>query len=466
VVVVVGVMVAAVVVVAEVVWLRWWWWRRRRWLLMLTAVVAHRVFNGFINSGTPPGFPNGTQWMHYWVVESERDPVNDPVLVWYNGGPGATSLFGMLVELGPLLLNVNSFSGSSNFNGTPAFQRNPFAFSKVATVIALDNPPPVGFSYCDPIGPTGNGSSCGPWNDSSVTAANHAFLTEWINVFPEYADQPMYLMGESYAGIWVPAIARALLADPRGVNLQGFAVGDGCIGNQVPVGNDYYWIEFMHGHGQFSNALYYQIKATCSDGELKNNSLSPACAALVNQVAGEIGGYYAYGLYDDCVYAEPVLAPMRPSQRTWFGPPPFSLTPNGTRIGGGGRAQHVDASLGRAMNDYACPGDAMALWLNLTSAREAIGVPVDSYFFSGDDGIGFNYSYTEPNMLPFYADAVKSSPLRVMVYNGDSDPCVNSLVTQDIYANYLPTAGVPITGERGAACGFRFCLMTSDRHLA
>ena len=31
------------------------------------------------------------------------------------------------------------------------------------------------------------------------------------------------------------------------------------------------------------------------------------------------------------------------------------------------------------------------------------------------------------------------------VYNGDSDPCVNSLATQDIYVNYLPGAAVPLT---------------------
>ena len=61
-------------------------------------------------------------------------------------------------------------------------QRNPYAWTKVANVLAVNNPPPVGFSYCDPAGPAGNGTSCGSWNDELVAAANHKFLTNWIQL--------------------------------------------------------------------------------------------------------------------------------------------------------------------------------------------------------------------------------------------------------------------------------------------
>ena len=64
----------------------------------------------------------------------------------------------------------------------------------------------------------------------------------------------MYIMGESYAGIYVPTIVQAVLEDPGPLNLRGFAVGDGCMGTEVLCGpadsGPYYEIEFFHGHGQ------------------------------------------------------------------------------------------------------------------------------------------------------------------------------------------------------------------------
>lgn len=128
---------------------------------------------------------------------------NDPLVVWTNGGPGASSLFGLFVELGPFLVNNDSLQTKSfKSTGVPSLFRNPFSWSKHANLLILNSPPPVGYSYCDPVGPTGDGFSCGTWNDERTAHHNRVFLENWLKEFPEYSKHDWYITGESYAGIY------------------------------------------------------------------------------------------------------------------------------------------------------------------------------------------------------------------------------------------------------------------------
>ena len=78
--------------------------------------LLSKAYCGFSEAGTPPS-GEGTMYFNYIFMESENDPANDPVIVWYNGGPGAASMFGLFVELGPYYLNQDSLD-DPNYNKT------------------------------------------------------------------------------------------------------------------------------------------------------------------------------------------------------------------------------------------------------------------------------------------------------------------------------------------------------------
>jgi serine carboxypeptidase-like clade I len=73
----------------------------------------------------------------------------------------------------------------------------------------------------------------------------------------------------------------------------------------------------------------------------------------------------------------------------------------------------------------------MLKWLNHSDVKSALNVPSGASFFLTDNGVGFNYELTEKNLMPFYRDVAENTNLRVLVYNGDTDPGINSFVSQN-----------------------------------
>lgn len=86
-----------------------------------------------------------------------------------------------------------------------------------------------------------------------------------------------------------------------------------------------------------------------------------------------------------------------------------------------------------ALNDYPCGGGAAQdKWLHIPLVKEALHVDKDAHYFTG----GFNYTFSEKNLLPFYKHVIENTNLRVLIYNGDTDALINSFMAQN-WTSYL-----------------------------
>jgi cathepsin A (carboxypeptidase C) len=125
-------------------------------------------------------------------------PAKDtPLLVWLDGGPGASSMIGMLMVHGPCLLNLKT--------NTTKF--NPDAWTEFFNVIYLDQPAGTGFSYVD----DSENPDAYP-KRSEESAFDFIVALELFRVaFEDLEHAPLYVAGESYAGQYVPVYAAAIL---------------------------------------------------------------------------------------------------------------------------------------------------------------------------------------------------------------------------------------------------------------
>ncbi|KAL9713485.1 hypothetical protein Ac2012v2_003096 [Leucoagaricus gongylophorus] len=160
------------------------------------------------------GHPNNTLFFVGFEKSSGSLTTNDdlePWGIWLNGGPGSSSMYGMLFENGPIRIRDDYSAVQNNFT-----------WSQLTDYFYVDNPVGVGFSTADADGYV--------HDEEQVAADFMGFLTNLVKVFPNLQKRPLYLTGESYAGMYIPYIMKAYFNMPNPpVSVGKIVIGDGSV---------------------------------------------------------------------------------------------------------------------------------------------------------------------------------------------------------------------------------------------
>jgi carboxypeptidase D len=124
------------------------------------------------------------------------------------------------------LIGLATGNGPFSFDGNSTnLVRNPHSWTHLGNVLYVDQPVGTGFSTASVPYPVKD--------NGHVTTNFAAWLIGFFEHFPHLQSKKIHLMGESYAGIYIPYFASQLLKSNTSVplNIVSMSLGDGSWGN-------------------------------------------------------------------------------------------------------------------------------------------------------------------------------------------------------------------------------------------
>jgi len=358
--------------------------------------------------------PSGSKKLHYWFVQSQSDPVNDPVVVWFNGGPGCSSMEGFMAEHGPLHLNEDD-----------TISLNPNAWNQKANMIYLEAPVGVGYSEAAP-------EEMETINDDTTSSDNRDAIKDFFTKFPAFLKNGIYISGESYAGIYVPTLIAKIVDDPvLHPHFKGAAIGNGLYSWEK---NQNSMMFFAKYHGLISTSAWNGLlKHCCIDGHPDQcdffNFDNSECETQVNQILELTwsGGLDVYNLYDECAGGI--------SQQNF----------KRTLVKNGNLSFEVEAnSLMRSLHSAPpCTNDtAMETYFNNPDVKRALHVDLDKEWTLCNEELGYETQVQDVSEYIKHALDMKKDA-RILLFAGDVDMACNFLGGEE----FVDALGLPMTQE-------------------
>lgn len=348
--------------------------------------VKFSQFSGYVTVDDEHG-----RALFYWLTEATNNAHTKPLVLWLNGGPGCSSVaYGASEEIGPLRINKN---------GT--LYLNKYSWNRVANIIFLESPAGVGYSY------TNTSSDLKDSGDKRTAQDALNFLIRWMSRFPQYKYRDFYISGESYAGHYVPQLAKQIhdynkKSSHPIINLKGFIVGNAVTDNYYDgIGTVTYW----WSHSMISDKTYKTILKNCN---FRSDKTSDKCDEVMDYAMNhEFGDIDQYSIYTPTCGASKKRPNISGSLKN-------SLI--GLRFSG-----YDPCTESYAENYYNRPDVQKALHANTTA--------IPYKWTACSDVLLRHWKDSDNSILPIYKKLIAAG-LRIWVFSGDTDSVVPVTATR------------------------------------
>ncbi|KAI3805608.1 hypothetical protein L1987_28139 [Smallanthus sonchifolius] len=250
--------------------------------------------------------------LFYYFVESERDPLKDPLLFYLTGGPGTSGLYPLLYQIGPLSINYDNSTMEKL-----TLELNPNSWAKTANILFIDLPVGTGFSYATTY-------EASKSSDTISAQQSYKFLVKWLEEHPKFLNNPLYISGISYMGLLVPVVTLEVYkgnerGDQPQLNIKGYVI----ISPFTHKFNDFNSrLEFAHRLALISDDIYESAKSTCNGNYVNIDSENALCSnslQQMNECTNRINAGNILDPYCDNEYTDPSCRKVGTTSLAYFG---------------------------------------------------------------------------------------------------------------------------------------------------
>uniref|UniRef100_A0A182P9E3 Carboxypeptidase n=1 Tax=Anopheles epiroticus TaxID=199890 RepID=A0A182P9E3_9DIPT len=185
-------------------------------------------------------------WWLYYTTADVPNHADRPLVIWLQGGPGASSMYGNFEELGPLTLELD--------------ERN-HTWVRDYNVLFIDNPVGTGFSYVEDY-------SLLTKTNGEIADDLVELMKQFYTLQPEFRTTPLHIYAESYGGKMAPEFAYVLDKAIKNGEIECNLQSVGIVAPWVsPIDSVLSWAEFLLNMGYVDTKGYNAIQASAIETE-------------------------------------------------------------------------------------------------------------------------------------------------------------------------------------------------------